>query len=277
MKKLTYIFLLASIALLSACERDVTGVEVPKVNPELVVFSFISPEEFHIKVNVSLSRPIFGKPTPNANVNNAVVTLSNANGQKVTLPYADTIAAYYTNQNVMPIEPGKTYTLEVEYSNYKTKATCTVPLSKPEVTEIITTKLADPNSGNNGPFYIYNYKFNDVASKKNYYRVMTQYYSAPGSWGPGYYSEICGSFYDDEGFEGKTISGKCEDYSFSSIENKRYFFLLNTDVHYYEYMRRRVNYFGDDPFSEPSPQYNNMIGGLGVFASYRMSIKEFLP
>jgi hypothetical protein len=46
-------------------------------------------------------------------------------------------------------------------------------------------------------------------------------------------------------------------------------YLLNTDKSYYDYHRSLGNYdSGDDPFTEPSPVFSNVNGGLGIFAAY---------
>jgi hypothetical protein len=71
--------------------------------------------------------------------------------------------------------------------------------------------------------------------------------------------------------DGQVISDKYEYYEYDFGGNNTGFnvYLLNTDIHYYEYHKRRLNYYGDDFFSEPVQQYSNVIGGLGVVCSYR--------
>jgi len=52
------------------------------------------------------------------------------------------------------------------------------------------------------------------------------------------------------------------------------FFLALTDIHYYNYHRSVFNFDGENPFSEPSPVYSNIEGGLGVFAAFNGSTIE---
>jgi hypothetical protein len=48
-------------------------------------------------------------------------------------------------------------------------------------------------------------------------------------------------------------------------------YLLSTDKPYYDFHKSLENFsLGDSPFSEPSFLYNNVNGGLGIFASYTL-------
>lgn len=262
------------VVVLTACEKVVTNVDVPKVEPQMVLFGFISPEDDLIRIDLTLSKPIFGKGNGNGKsafeaINNANVVITNENGQAVTLNYIDSAEAYQASQSVYKIEAGKTYTITAVSPTKSVKATCTVPLDTVPLSELTLNRLATPGSNSSGPNFKYVSKWNDPATKGNYYRlVVQQYYSNP--FGNSGYNDICNNFLDDETRNGQLFATTCEDYSYSSIDtNYRSVYLLNTDIHYYEYMRRRVNYYGDDPFSEPLQQYSNVQNGLGVFCSFR--------
>jgi hypothetical protein len=45
--------------------------------------------------------------------------------------------------------------------------------------------------------------------------------------------------------------------------------LATTGRDYYRYHLLRLNYFGDNPFAEPTVMHRNVEGGEGVFAAYR--------
>jgi hypothetical protein len=47
-----------------------------------------------------------------------------------------------------------------------------------------------------------------------------------------------------------------------------YIFIGVTDENYFNYHRSVTNFQDDNPFSEPTPVYTNITGGLGVFGSY---------
>ena len=80
--------------------------------------------------------------------------------------------------------------------------------------------------------------------------------------------------FSDTNKDGEILSDKFEYYDYGFAGNTPTFnaYLVNTDIHYYEYHRRRLNYFGDDPFSEPLQQYSNVKGGLGVVCSFRKTM-----
>lgn len=270
-----YLFL-SGLMILASCEKLATNVDVPKVSSQLVLFSFISPEEEYTKVQLNLSKPVFGSQGGGSNpydfIKDAIVTITNDGGQSTTLVYADSINGYVVDKATFPIEASRTYTVTAISGSRKVTASCTVPSDTIGFLEITYKRTGEPGR-TNGPLMRYQYKWNDVASTVNYYRAVSQYVYefAPGM---NYSQDICNTLMTDFGRDGGILTGTCEDYNNSYYEgdtahNKAGFYLLNTDIHYYEYHRRRLEYMGDDPFSEPFPQYTNMDGGLGVFCSYR--------
>lgn len=217
------------------------------------------------------TKPIFGSNNGNGlnafePIKDANVIITNETGQAVTLNYTDTAEAYMVSQSVYKIEPGKTYTITAVSPTKRVKAECTVPLDTVPLKELTWARVGSSSGNNIGPYFKYVCKWNDPVQKGNYYRlVIQQVYS--GFSGNG--NDVCNNFLDDETKNGQIFATTCEDYNYQPDTNYRDVYLLNTDIHYYEYMRRRVNYFGDDPFSEPFPQYSNVQNGLGVFCSFR--------
>ena len=47
-----------------------------------------------------------------------------------------------------------------------------------------------------------------------------------------------------------------------------YINLCTTDVNYYNYHRSIFNFEEGNPFTEPTPVYSNISGGVGIFAAY---------
>jgi hypothetical protein len=272
MKKIIYSLLLLVIVITSACEKIVTNIDIPKVETQMVLFGFISPEENTINVELTLSKPIFGgingkgfgafEPIKDANV-----IITNESGQAVTLNYVDTAEAYQVSQAVYKIEPGRTYIITAVSPTKSIKAVCTVPLDTVSLTEFTSANLGSGSGNGTGPSFKYVCKWNDPIQKGNYYRLVIQQYY-PNSPGVGN-NDVYNGFFNDATQNGKLFSATCEDYWYQPDTNYREVYLINADIHYYEYMRRRVNYYGDDPFSEPFPQYTNVQNGLGVFCSFR--------
>lgn len=268
--------------LVSACDKLAIEVDAPITESKLVVFSFISPEENFTKVEVTLSKPVYGKTPSKGSVNyvtDALVEITDENWISATLTYVDTLDGYAVSKSAYPIQPGITYTIKVNGAGKSSSGQCRVPPTIVPFSEVSYIKLADPSSSSFGPYYKYAYKWKDEPSAKNFYRVNLEkqysYVFEPGDT-ETYQLEICNSIWDDTNKDATLFTGTCEDYGYFYSENDTTsqpldLYLLNTDIHYFEYHKRRLNYYGDDPFSEPFPQYSNMSGGLGVFCAFRRS------
>lgn len=274
MKKIVYI-LFPLVMLFMACDREAQDVTPPVVESKLVVFSFLSPEDSFVKVEVSFSKPVYIKNSKKFNydyVPDAIVSIQNEGGLSATLFYVDSQSAYLIPSTSYPIEPGRTYTINVSARGKTANGSCIVPQNAPKFTEITYQKRSDFGSTYN----TYLYKWNDEPGTTNYYRTSTEYndmYIDFMGDTTRYVNEACTNVYNDENRNGQTLSGTCDGYnSFygsDSLSKPVDFYLLNTDIHYYEYHKRRLNYYGDDPFSEPFQQYTNIKGGLGVVSAFR--------
>ncbi|MES2559983.1 MAG: DUF4249 family protein [Bacteroidota bacterium] len=264
-----YIVLLAMLTLTS-CVKMAQDVEAPKIESQLVVFSFLSPEEKILKVEVSRSKPVYANQGGTGYINTATVTVTNDGGQSILLPYDDAYNGYVVNQTLYPIEAGRTYTVKVVSGAATVTGSCIVPKDTVSLTEWSSKAVSDPTSNSPGPYFIYNYKWIDQAGVRNYYRLDVERLQKFTMGDTMVYTESLGSsMWDDANRDGGMLSGSTEDYTNSGGSDEYKIFLLNTDIHYFEYHRRRLNYFGDDPFSEPFQQYNNVQGGLGVVGAYR--------
>lgn len=276
MKKILY-SIVPLLLLMSSCDREAQDITPPEIQPELVVFSFLSPEESNVKVEVSMSKPVYGYQRGQGNnpfVNDAVVTIQNDGGFTATLTYVDSAEAYFISRTLFPIEPGRTYTVNVSARGKSAYGTCTIPKDTVPLTEVTYEKRTDMD----GTYYVYLYKWNDQSSTTNYYRSSIESeYTYVDFFGDTlhYSTDICSNVYTDENRNGQQLTGTCDGYdSFYGSDTSTFpvvFYLLNTDVHYYEYHKRRLNYYGDDPFSEPFQQYSNIKGGLGVISAYRLT------
>lgn len=136
MKASTINILIFTCLVFTSCVKVVQDVEPPKIESQLVVFSFLSPEEKLVKVEVSMSKPVYRSAGgTNSFVNNAIVTITNDGGQSVTLAFDDTLAQYVASQQMFPIEAGRTYTVKVVSGGKTVTGSCIVPQDSVPLTE----------------------------------------------------------------------------------------------------------------------------------------------
>jgi hypothetical protein len=79
-------------------------------------------------------------------------------------------------------------------------------------------------------------------------------------------------FFTDKGSDGKEISQRTEGtYGYYSTPDSIFMkiYLLNTEKSYYQFHQSLLKYNdGTVPFSEVSPLFSNITGGLGIFSAY---------
>lgn len=279
MKKIVFINIILLALGLASCDRLATEVEPPKVDAQLVLFSFLSPEDKNIKVEVSRSKPVFANTNntkPIDLITDATVTITNENGLSIQLPYVDSANSYLISATQFAILPGKKYTVTASHGDKKVSGVCTIPLDTVSFVELSTRKLADPSTSSFGPYYLHTFKWNDPVGQQNFYRVSLEdfFVSIFIDDTTTYVQNVFDGMYDDKSKDGKAITGVYSNYSFYGFFNDTTqkvldCYLLSTDIHYFEYHKRRLNYFGDDPFSEPVQQYSNVTGGIGVVSAFR--------
>jgi hypothetical protein len=271
MKRIYFLGLLWMSITFMACEKIVTDVEVPIIESQVVVFSFLSPEDKWIKVEVTKSKPVYTRTVNVGAVKNASVTIANDGGQSATIPFVDSMNAYVLPTLLFPIEPGRVYTVEVMVDGKKVSGSCIIPVDKIGLGELRYKKLGDSSNGYGGPYFKYAYQWMDPAGTQNYYRLaIEQQYTYISNLDTVLVKkDVCSSIWTDQNKQGNYFTGVCDDYNYSSDETTVKAYLLNTDIHYYEYHIRRLNYFGENPFSEPFKQYNSVNGGLGVVGAFR--------
>jgi hypothetical protein len=279
-------FILAAFA---SCERLVDNVEVPRIPPQLVMYSFLSPEDSVITVQVSISTPLFENVTNRfGNINyvtNAQVNIQSNTGRSATFPaFDDEAYGYILSTSVYAIIPGETYRITVQHQGKTAWGETTIPATAVPIQEISHVQLLQNNSviGSNTPAFKIRTMWNDPANENNFYRVVVNSYFGwqiePGGPKEEYTFDICNTnMYDDQRRNGQQIVSVCDDYNFKGPGDTANYkvLLLTTDKPYYEYHIRRLNYVGEDPFSEPTPMYHNVNGGLGVVGSYRVSTRNY--
>jgi hypothetical protein len=159
------------------------------------------------------------------------------------------------------------------------ESSCTVPLKKnlfPTLDTVINTYINSYDKREYS-FLKSNFYFTDIKGDANYYSILSELtrYNSSSSF---YYQNtnlvdpIYGNF-NDMDIEGKRSKIPLVDINLKSftIDDSAFLkiYLLNTDKPYYDYHRSILNYnSGETPFTEASPIYSNINGGLGIFAAY---------
>ncbi len=275
------IFILINI-LLIGCEKDVKTVDLPLFKQMLAIASFISPSDSVSYVFVSSNQRLYGELNEE-NTGNISGTISDGSNE-VSL---DTVQnGLIFSREKMQIQYGKTYTLKlISDIGLSAEAYCSVP-GKKEFNMSVDTFFVELNNVqiNDSIFHVYclnvfTISFSDFQGEDNFYRLtgnITTYKTNPGT-GEIYQSKgkiyMDKEFYTDNGMDGKRISlsERSGGYSTFSIEDSAFLtmYLFNTEKSYYMYHTSLENYNSDEnPFSEVTPVYSNIKGGLGIFTSY---------
>lgn len=258
--------ILITLLFLFGCTKIVTEVNLPKVEPQLVLYSFLSPEDSEIQAFVGMSNPVFNNQNLEPIiVQNAIVTINDENNNADTLVFNIEKFLYTLNQTKYTIKEGKTYKLTVYYDNKVVFAETKIPDNLINIKSIEVVKTGN-SSSSDLPYAKLYVNWNDKTGEVNYYRVFNKFSNTNSQYG------ISDNFYTDiNAGDGATFTSNSDIYGnwsgSANIEVDTY--LLNTDIHYYQYHSRRVGYIGDGPFSEPFQQYSNVNGGLGCVGSFR--------
>ncbi|MBW6489597.1 MAG: DUF4249 domain-containing protein [Lentimicrobium sp.] len=273
--KLIYISgLIACFFFMSSCENMVSDVDVPLSDPRLIVHSVISPQDEFIKVIVSKSSPLYTQSNYNWEdrfppVTNAVVKLTEGNNS-IILPYNPELKAFSISAEFFPVIPGKTYNLEVTApGGYYATATTTIPdFEVPEIEILDIDNISD--MGNIA--VMVNFRFRDIPGQGQYYRVAPGFLTGDDYYNETYVYEIGLSrgenYITDKNSDGEYFTFRTSEvYTGYNSNVKIYIRLFVTGESYYNYHRSVSSFEGENPFSEPTPVYTNINGGLGLFAS----------
>lgn len=184
MKYIPYLILL----ILTSCESLVNTIpedKLPKGDPQLTLFCYISPQDTLIRAKVSRSSPAFGEYSGNGQpyflengdtirtnqpLTTARVTISD--GQTTaTLRYQNTSQIFAIPTSQFPIKAGQTYTLTVTEGGQKAQATCTVPKSQVPVKSYTLDSALTNRFGGNQMTLNTSFTWEDPVGEANYYRV----------------------------------------------------------------------------------------------------------
>jgi hypothetical protein len=216
-------------------------------------------------------------------VNDSTTFLSDIPTSSFNIPGVpdSSIIGFFFTSSELPVEEGLTYVLKVESDKgLFAEASCTVPLKKNLFPELDTISIHYTNSYNNTKYtYLQpDFYFTDIKEEENYYGVFSEL-----TWpNPPYtYSKTQNKIlvdakyncFNDKGIDGDRLKIPLESFynTYIGLHDSTYFkiYLLNTDKPYYDYHKSIEKYqSGEIPFTEASPIYSNVKGGLGIFAAY---------
>ncbi len=261
-----------------ACETDVDLVKAPEFIQKLVISSFISPSDKVTYFRVTSNKKLYGE----LDTEEPLGLLSGTISDGINEVALDTFK-YGLKLNVgkMQIQYGKTYKLKVSNEKgLKAEAECIVPSKMNFVLEVDTFSVIremDPY----GPYPDDTYKslefkvtFNDIPGVDNFYRLYGKMRYYGSSWqGSDILIFNDNIVFSDKGMDGKSIILKTEQLYRGSLPTYDSMFvniyLINAEKSYFSYHKSLEGYEdGENPFTEASPVFSNIIGGFGIFTSY---------
>lgn len=272
--------ILIAIILVSSCERDAKNVILPEFVRKLVINSFISPRDTVSFVSVKSNKKLYGTfwpdPEDEKAYGNITATLSDGS-RETALTRID--EGFIFRQKDMLIEEGKTYSLKVMSDlGMQAEASVTIPFRRPINIEIDTLRKSydyGDGSGMQWTELIADITITDYADEENFYSfackqvVYNSEYAYYPYHIPFYFYES--SVFSDKGKDGEKLFVNSFSYMNPSRDDSSdlIVYILQTDKDYYTYHYSLAHYSGgQDPFTEISPAWSNIEGGLGIFASY---------
>jgi hypothetical protein len=277
----TWLILPLAALLLSSCEQLISEIDAPQTEPKLVVYSVISPQDSVIEVKVHKSNPLFSNVNYQSYDNrfppviNATVLL-NGEGQSVTIPYDEEFEAYHIDRSAINIKMGGYYEIKVMAPGFsQVAAECTVPEQMPPDLEITGTGLTEETGMVE---WYFEFRFKDIPGIGHKYLVNASviHYDP---WMEESYNYFPGFKQGNHLISDKLNDGSYFNYKTYPIvpqyldTNNIWISLSIIDENYYQYVQSVYNFQNDNPFSEPTPIYSNIEGGLGVFAGMNSILK----
>ncbi len=262
------------LAFSTGCEKEVKNVRLPQFQQKLVITSFLSPADTVTTIYVTSNKSIYGEIDQQVTTGNLSGTISDGE-KEIGLTQAEG-GLEFRNED-LPVVEGKTYKITVNSDKgFSAEASCTVPVKRNLNIEADTTMITEDNPGYGKNYYVSSKIYlTDPPGEDNFYRFICK--ELIYDMGYYYYPEklrLIGpeeELFSDEGRKGEKILVNTIIASDSPKSDSTFlvFYILHTDKPYYLFHRSLENYSGgDNPFSEISPVYSNVTGGLGIVAAF---------
>ncbi|WP_299758643.1 DUF4249 domain-containing protein [uncultured Pontibacter sp.] len=283
MKKIKYTLpLLCLFFILTSCET-VVEVDLPTHEPKLVVNAVINPDSI-LTVDVSASQSALSNQ-PHGQVENATVQVYHAGQLLYTLPHTGN-GKYKADQKP---QVQQHYELKVEAPGLpKASATTYIPAA-PLIRNLIATPVA--STAWSGTTVSATFTLTDAPGQENFYYI--QAYTPDTSYldakpfkrsvslelaEPFEYEFTMEDryFFSDKLFEGKAVTLRL--HLENSLEQTTYIRIAQITRAYYDYVRTLDKQSYRDNFATPpGPVFNNIAGGLGLFAGYNATVLAVKP
>ncbi len=267
--------------LFTSCEKDVPDKYLPTVSPQLVLNSFIAPNN-DISVRVTQTIPIYTSnvvynpnnvPDERTVIANAEVSIkSTSSNESVEIPFDENRNVYFLPKEDFNIELGEEYELLVKHRTLgQASAKAVVPDKLVQLQNFnIDTLEAECFLVDYDEYYCYyNLRVSgqivDHQDEKNYYRVLLlegDNYEGETNWEYVSYEIL---LTDADAIDGK-LGFKVD--VFTSQFYRTLLKVFSLDYGYYQFHRTLFNTMESNPFIEPTPVYSNVKGGKGIFSAY---------
>ena len=263
-----------TVLIFVSCEKEVNNIKYPEFKSKWNISGYLSPDNLVSKIILGQNLRNYGNPWQIEDMGYPKVSLSDGTNLIVL---DSTQMRYGIKSSDFPIEEGKTYTLKVVTDKgFNAEASCTVPFRGNFDLEIDTTITR----------YLYqdsiifltvhpNLYFTDTKDIDNYYMVFCEEVQYISGTRPGRYIDALRldqkAFFNDKGIDGLRSKISIDGTGLSDMIDSSFLkiYFLNTDKTYFDYQKSVEKYnSGENPFTEPSPVYSNITGGLGIFAAY---------
>ena len=276
-------------SLTASCEKDVNNIIHPEFNLKLLISGFLSPDEKNHYISVETNGPIYYDGILDWNHGLFSATLSDGSREISLRPIFwkynlsgvpdSLVRGFVFTSSELSVEEGNTYVLKVESDKgLFAEASCTVPYKKNLFPELDSVSINHTNSYDNSKYTSLksDFYFTDIKGEENYYGVLSELtWPDPNNIFSNTQSKILidpkYNCFNDKGIDGNRLKIPLESFSISYLHDSTFFktYLLNTDKPYYDYHKSIEKYqSGETPFTEASPIYSNIKGGLGIFAAY---------
>ncbi len=269
-----YISLIVSV-LQTGCETEAVDVKTPGFEQKLVIAGFISPSDTTSYLSISSNWELFG----NIDTEHSTGKLTGTISDGINSIQLDTFRlGLKFNRGEMSIDYGKTYYLKIQSDlGLSAEATCRIPEKRSFVIEYDTAWIKSKYNfwSPDEKTMTINITYKDIPGEANFYNIRLK----GRAWGKDPYGYTGTTIIDDFGpcrsdvgldatvFSLQKDTHVTNHYKLDSANIVIY--LLHTEESYYLYHKSLENYDrGDNPFSEPTPVFSNITGGLGIFTSY---------
>jgi len=282
--------LLGLYFLFIGCQKVVDADELLDTEEQVSIIGYISPHDTILKISVTKALPAIGTPVKVDQdyqfpeeflIKDALVTLSNTEGQSVVLDYDNEINTYVTSATNLQITHGDTYNLKVIVAEKEFNASCQIPKQLEAINEII--EFQEDEYGYE--FAVINLNFMDFADENNYY-ILGGYISSTIQFeNEEPFEDIFPLFFDDDEFltdnlgNGTQLNGKTLIYADSEYYSDVSVTLQVAHTEKVLFDNLKASETNSDADGNPFVEYviapNNILdeGAIGVFSGYSVTEK----